>query len=58
VRWGNDPHGPNIMQGYWKRPEETEESIIELEGKKWLRTGDLVRMDEEGYFTSSTGKET
>jgi len=43
-------HGPNIMQGYWKRPEETEESIIEIDGKKWLRTGDLVSMDEEGYF--------
>jgi long-chain acyl-CoA synthetase len=43
-------HGPNIMQGYWKRPKETEESIIEIEGEKWLRTGDLVRMDEEGYF--------
>jgi long-chain acyl-CoA synthetase len=43
-------NGPNIMQGYWKRPEETKESIIDLEGKKWLRTGDLVRMDEEGYF--------
>jgi long-chain acyl-CoA synthetase len=43
-------HGPNIMQGYWKRPKETEESIIEIDGKKWLRTGDLVRMDEEGYF--------
>jgi len=42
--------GPNIMLGYWKRPKETEESIIELEGKKWLRTGDLVKMDEEGYF--------
>jgi long-chain acyl-CoA synthetase len=43
-------HGPNMMQGYWKRPEETEEAIIEIDGKKWLRTGDLVRMDEEGYF--------
>jgi long-chain acyl-CoA synthetase len=43
-------HGPNIMQGYWKRPQETEESLIEIDGKKWLRTGDLVRMDEEGYF--------
>ena len=42
--------GPNIMQGYWKRPEETSESIIDIEGEKWLRTGDLVRMDEEGYF--------
>ena len=42
--------GPNIMQGYWRREEGTKEAIIELEGKKWLRTGDLVRMDEEGYF--------
>ncbi len=42
--------GPNIMQGYWKRPESDTEAFIELEGKKWLRTGDLVRMDEEGYF--------
>ena len=42
--------GPNIMLGYWKRSEETKDSIIELEGKKWLRTGDLVKMDEEGYF--------
>ena len=43
-------HGPNIMQGYWQRPEGTKEAIIELDGKKWLRTGDLVRMDDEGYF--------
>ena len=42
--------GPNVMQGYWKRPEETKSSIIEIDGMKWLRTGDLVRMDEEGYF--------
>ncbi len=42
--------GPNIMQGYWRRPEETKEAIIDLDRKKWLRTGDLVRMDEEGYF--------
>jgi long-chain acyl-CoA synthetase len=42
--------GPNIMQGYWKRPDETASSLIEIDGIKWLRTGDLVRMDEEGYF--------
>jgi long-chain acyl-CoA synthetase len=42
--------GPNIMQGYWKKPEATAESMIEIDGEKWLRTGDLVRMDEEGYF--------
>jgi long-chain acyl-CoA synthetase len=42
--------GPNIMQGYWKREESTQESIMYIDGEKWLRTGDLVRMDEEGYF--------
>ncbi len=43
-------NGPNIMQGYWKRPESYQETFIEFDGKKWLRTGDLVRMDAEGYF--------
>jgi long-chain acyl-CoA synthetase len=43
-------NGPNIMEGYWKRPEGTAEAFVEVEGEKWLRTGDLVSMDEEGYF--------
>jgi long-chain acyl-CoA synthetase len=43
-------HGPNMMQAYWKRPEETQEATIEIDGEQWLRTGDLVSMDEEGYF--------
>jgi long-chain acyl-CoA synthetase len=38
------------MQGYWKKAQETEESFVEIDGRRWLRTGDLVRMDEEGYF--------
>ena len=42
--------GPNIMQGYWKRPEETARSFVEKAGLRWMRTGDIVRMDEEGYF--------
>jgi long-chain acyl-CoA synthetase len=42
--------GPNIMQAYWKREEETRQSLIEIDGEKWLRTGDLVSMDAEGYF--------
>jgi long-chain acyl-CoA synthetase len=42
--------GPNIMQGYWKRPDSTQESMLEIDGEMWLRTGDLVSMDEEGYF--------
>jgi long-chain acyl-CoA synthetase len=43
-------NGPNIMQGYWKRPESTQETMMEIDGETWLRTGDLVSMDEEGYF--------
>jgi len=43
-------NGPNIMKGYWKREEGTREALIDIEGEKWLRTGDLVSMDEEGYF--------
>jgi long-chain acyl-CoA synthetase len=42
--------GPNIMQAYWKREEGTRETLIDIDGEKWLRTGDLVSMDEEGYF--------
>jgi len=42
--------GANIMQGYWKRPEADAETFVEIDGQKWLRTGDLVRMDEDGYF--------
>jgi long-chain acyl-CoA synthetase len=41
--------GPQVMKGYWNRPEETEKSFLKIAGEKWLRTGDLVRMDSEGY---------
>ncbi|NBY17676.1 MAG: long-chain fatty acid--CoA ligase, partial [Betaproteobacteria bacterium] len=43
-------HGPPIMQGYWNKPEANEESFIIIEGKRFLRTGDLGRVDEDGYF--------
>ncbi len=39
--------GPQVMLGYWQRPEETDKAI-DIEG--WLRTGDMARMDERGYF--------
>ncbi|MBW2429011.1 MAG: long-chain fatty acid--CoA ligase [Deltaproteobacteria bacterium] len=42
--------GANIMQGYWNRPDADAETFIEIDGRPWMRTGDLVRMDEDGYF--------
>lgn len=42
--------GPNIMRGYWNRPESEAETFVTIDGIRWMRTGDLVRMDEEGYF--------
>lgn len=42
--------GPQIMLGYWNRPEATAEVLIERDGMRFLRTGDLGRVDEDGYF--------
>jgi long-chain acyl-CoA synthetase len=42
--------GPNIMSGYWGVNDEAGKTFLEAGGKRWMRTGDLVRMDEEGYF--------
>jgi len=38
--------GPQVMKGYWNRPEETRETLKD----GWLLTGDLAKMDEDGYF--------
>ena len=43
-------HGPQIFKGYWKNPEASLENQATIEGKTWFRTGDLGRMDEDGYF--------
>jgi fatty-acyl-CoA synthase len=43
-------HGPEVMKGYWNRPEDTREVFIELDGRTFLRTGDICTMDAEGYF--------
>ena len=40
----------NVMLGYWQRPDENGRAFVDKSGQRWLRTGDLVRMDEEGYF--------
>ncbi len=39
-------HGPQIMRGYWNRPEETADTITQ---DGWLRTGDIAQADDEGY---------
>ncbi|MFC7300176.1 long-chain fatty acid--CoA ligase [Cognatiluteimonas weifangensis] len=39
--------GPQVMKGYWNRPEETA-NVIDAEG--WLHTGDMARMDKQGFF--------
>ena len=43
-------HGPMLFKGYWGHPEATAEAFIDIDGKRFFRTGDLGRMDEEGYF--------
>ncbi len=42
--------GPQVMRGYWNRPEASAEAFVTLEGRGFLRTGDLARIDDEGYF--------
>ncbi len=43
-------NGPSVLKGYWGKPEETEEAFIDFDNKRFLRTGDIGRMDEDGYF--------
>jgi len=42
--------GPMVFEGYWKRPEATAAAFIEFEGRRYFRSGDMGRVDEEGYF--------
>jgi long-chain acyl-CoA synthetase len=42
--------GPQVMKGYWGRPEEDENVFREIEGKRYLLTGDIGHIDEEGYI--------
>ncbi len=43
-------HAPQLMTGYWRRPEETAQTIREIDGKRWLYTGDTGFLDEDGYL--------
>ncbi|HME45892.1 MAG TPA: AMP-binding protein [Syntrophorhabdales bacterium] len=43
-------NGPQIMKGYYNKPEETAKALRKHDGEVWLHTGDIARMDEDGYF--------
>ena len=42
-------HGPQVMQGYWRNPQATEAAFVIINGQRFLRTGDLARLDADGY---------
>jgi len=43
-------NAPQVMRGYWRDPDATAAAFVEIDGKPFLRTGDLGRIDEDGYF--------
>lgn len=42
--------GPQVFKGYWNNSAATAEAFVEIDGKRFLRTGDLGRVDEDGYY--------
>ena len=43
-------HGDTVTPGYWNLPEANENAFVERDGKTWLRSGDIGRMDEDGHL--------
>lgn len=43
-------NGPQVFKGYYNREEDNREAHIQIDGKQFFRTGDIVKMDKEGYF--------
>ena len=43
--------GPQVMKGYYRRPEETAKAMREFQGETWFSTGDIAVMDEDGFLT-------
>ncbi|NOZ84831.1 MAG: long-chain fatty acid--CoA ligase [Deltaproteobacteria bacterium] len=48
--------GPQVMKGYLNKPEETAETVVEMDGKRWCLTGDIGFMDELGRITINDRK--
>ncbi|MEE4607344.1 MAG: AMP-binding protein, partial [Desulfobacteraceae bacterium] len=42
--------GPQVMQGYWNKPEENEAVFREIDGRRYFLTGDIGHIDEDGYI--------
>jgi fatty-acyl-CoA synthase len=42
--------GPQVMLGYWRRPADTADAFVTLEGKRFFRSGDMGRVDGDGFF--------
>jgi long-chain acyl-CoA synthetase len=43
--------GPQIMQGYWNRPEAAADAFADIGGTRWLRTGDVAVIGQDGFIT-------
>lgn len=43
--------GPQVMQGYWNRPDAAASAFAEIAGERWLRTGDVAEIDADGFIT-------
>ncbi|WP_120716831.1 long-chain-fatty-acid--CoA ligase [Tsuneonella amylolytica] len=42
--------GPQVMQGYWNRPDAAADAFAEIDGTRWLRTGDVAEIDADGFI--------
>ncbi len=43
-------HGPMVFEGYWRNPEATAAAFVEVDGLRFFRSGDMGRIDEDGYY--------
>lgn len=48
--------GPQVMQGYWRKPEANQEVFREIEGKRYFLTGDIGHIDEKGFLVITDRK--